>query len=168
MITLLSKDEQIRDLEKRINNLERKMNKNFMQLDQSFRLFNDVIQKMETENKSLRKERDQLLEERKRLVSGIEKSAKKEPSTFDIIQPVKNTIKNEMDFVRLIARETISETPSDRLYELVILNGKVNTLEAARKLNVRESRIHEWAKSLQQKGFIKIQNSKNETNLIKA
>jgi len=160
-----TKDDHIRRIDKRIDALEKRIDKNFNHLDSSFKMFIDVLEKLESKNKRLLTERDQLISDYNKLMKKMYPS-KKETKT-DYIEPVKSKIKDEFDFVRLIAKQTISETPSDKLYELVILNGSIGTKEASRRLNVREARVRKWASELEKKKLIDMQVDGDSINLVK-
>lgn len=161
-----TKDDHIRRLDKRIDDLEKKLNKNIRHLDSSFRMFIDVLEKLEAGNKRLMEERDNLIDDYNKMIKKMYPAEKKQKPA-ELASPVKKRIKDEFDFVRLIAKQTISETPSDRLYELVLLNNKINTAEAARRLNVREARIKKMAVSLEKKGLIDMQAHGDNINLVK-
>jgi len=160
-----TKDDHIRRLDKRIDVLESRFNRNFRQIDDSIRTFIDVLEKLEAENKRLLSERDVLIADYNKLIKGAYIDGKK--IAPGLVEPIKSKVKNEMDFVRLVARQTLNEKPSDKLYELIILNREVSDIEAARKLNVKESRISQWANELEQDGLIRIKKSGSRSNFVK-
>ena len=159
-----TKDDHIKRLDKKIDSLEKRLDKSLRHLDNSFRMFIDILEKMENENKRLLKERDNIIADYNRLLKKIEPKPQK---PIEIIEPVKKQIKSDFDLVRLVAKQTITETPSDQLYELVLLSGKISTVEAARRLNMRESRIRRLAGHLENKKLIDIRADGDKFNLVK-
>ncbi|MBI2971318.1 MAG: hypothetical protein HYY37_02785 [Candidatus Aenigmarchaeota archaeon] len=156
-------EDDLKELERRIegeiSDTRRRVKDDMQQLEASFRTFRDVMKKIYEEKKELEKDRDFLLEKHKELLrklplqvaAGVQEK---------LVAPVQQAIQEQADFITVAAKggdEAQKETtPIDELFAYVAKNGKVRVNEAAKKFNVHEVRIEEWAKILEEHGLIEV------------
>jgi hypothetical protein len=181
-----TKDEKIDRVEKKVAELERKLDYNIGRMNESITMLNEIILHMEAENKKLRNEKSFLIERHKKMLKRVPVPDLSYEINERFVKPAKNTVRENMNVVRLAAREGFVEirdpvasqprlkNPArelkehiisgekkdsgksiDTLYEL-IAGGSVRSDEAARKMNVHEVQVEEWARILEENDLITI------------
>lgn len=184
-----TKDEKLAKVEKRVCDMERRMEYNLQKMNDTIKTLNEIILRLQKENIQLRSERDFLVERHKKLVRRVPVPDLALEVSEKLVRPVAARIKENADFVQLIAREgfvAIKEKKKrqyqknpvkelkehiidvsshsygksiDNLFEIVGKEGKIKADEAARKLNVHEIQIEEWAKILEDHDLVTIKKS---------
>lgn len=160
-------EEKIRRLEKRIERLERANNKNFQQVELAFSAFREVLLKMQVDNEALRKDRDFLLQQYKMELKKIPAPSLREDIKKTLVDETGKKVKENFDLLRAVASEGLVEPRMDELFEIVFMNGKIKSSDAARQMNVHERQVEEWAKLLEARSLIEVQPFKGQLVLRK-
>jgi hypothetical protein len=174
-------------MERKIADLEKKLDYNIGRMNESIATLNEIILHMESENKRLRDEKSFLIERHKKMLKRVNVPDLSYEIKERLVKPAADTVKENMNIVRLVAKEgfveikdpaappmNIRKNPAkelknyviggekkdsgksiDNLYEIVS-NGPVRSDEAARRMNVHEVQIAEWAKILEENDLITI------------
>ncbi len=192
-----TKDEKIDRMEKRISEMERKMAANFEQINETIMTLNEIIVHLQSENTKLKNEKDFLIERHKkmlrrvpvpdlsrevndRLVKPVAKELRESASLFsDVVTEGfvelrdPDTVKKKREPVKELkehvtkGEQVSSGKTIDRLFEIISETGKIRADEAARRLNVHEIQVEEWAKILEEHELIKMKKQLGKMELIK-
>ncbi|MFA4820123.1 MAG: hypothetical protein WC613_04155 [Candidatus Aenigmatarchaeota archaeon] len=191
-----TKDEKVEHLERKINEMEKRMDVNINKMNQTVVTLREIILRLQSENTQLRSERDFLVERHKKMLKRVPVPDLATEINERLIRPATNKIRENVDFVQLIAKEGfveiqepgkkrpkkvevkdpsvtakelkdhISDAPKpnygksiDNFFEIVSKAGKIRSDEAARKLNVHQIQIEEWAKILESHDLVTLKKT---------
>lgn len=155
-----TKDEKIRNLEKRIEAMERRINRNFMRVNDSLQTVTDVITRLEKENGELKKDRDFLVEKHRELLRSVESESRLVKEMKEkIIGPAREGIRQDIELLKDVVKDGIARNRRDELFDMVMKSGSIKIREAARKLNVHDLQIETWARDLEKAGLLDIRDS---------
>ncbi|MBI4174157.1 MAG: hypothetical protein HY517_00805 [Candidatus Aenigmarchaeota archaeon] len=184
-----TKDDRMRKLERDIRIMEKRMDDSLQRMNGTIKSLNDIILRLQRENVQLRSERDFLVERHKKMLKRVPVPDLAGEINEKLVKPASSKIMENVDFVQSLAKEgfvelkekkrqkkekdpieelkeTIIDVSSknygksiDNLYEIVSKTGKIRADEAARKLNVHEVQVEEWAKLLEEHELVDIKKT---------
>ncbi len=184
-----TKDDRMRKLERDIRIMEKRMDDSLQKMNGTIKSLNDIILRLQRENVQLRSERDFLVERHKKMLKRVPVPDLAGEINEKLVKPASSKIMENVDFVQSLAKEgfvelkekkrqkkekdpieelkeTIIDVSSknygksiDNLYEIVSKTGKIRADEAARKLNVHEVQVEEWAKLLEEHELVDIKKT---------
>ncbi len=158
------KQKEINELKMQLDSLDKKIGKNFQELNEAFNEITSHFNKIREERRSLLNEKietentlEKLTENEKMPIKFHKQEIQKAPMESESKYKDKDR-KSQMEGkeTRIIKHDGIEgiSTPLDRLYELVMKNGKIKVSDAAKKFSVSEKQIDEWAQILESRGLI--------------
>ncbi len=165
-------DGKIEKLDKKIKRME----STIKMLQDSFGTITEVVKKMYDQNDALKKNYA-ALDKTKDKIREINKAE-------NPLNPIREKIKANVDFIREIATEGVIETHAEEaiingnldfkspkiMKEEDILsmlkNGSVSSDELAHKFRVHKAQIEVWASKLQKKNIVDIKNSGNKVFIV--
>lgn len=203
-----TKDERIKGIEKKIFDMEKHVEQNLQRMNETIVTLREIIIQLQRENTRLRGERDFLVERHKKMLRRVPVPDLAKEVSEKLVKPAAVKIKENADFVRLLAKEgfvEIKEPPDrttpqaprtkekkqqyknpakeikqqldaekpnygktiDALFEIISKSGNIRSDYAARKLNVHEVQIEEWAKILEDHELITIKKHFGKLELAK-
>ena len=184
-----SKDDKMKRLERDVHQMEKRMEDSLQKMNGAIKSLNDIILRLQHENVQLRSERDFLVERHKKMLKRVPVPDLANEINEKFVKPSAGRIRENVDFVQSLAKEgfvelkeikqkkpekdpidelkeTIIDVSSknygksiDNLYEIVSKAGKMRADEAARKLNVHEVQVEEWAKLLEEHELVSIKKT---------
>ncbi len=142
-------EDKIKKLEKRVDAIEKQINRTLTSVHEAFGTITDVITKLQEENAALKKGKDVIVAKQKQIASQIKDIGIKRDIKMNIMEPVKNIVAENFEFVQEVAKEGVSEKPSmQHLLDLVEKEGEIKVRDAAAKMKVHEVQIEHWANML--------------------
>lgn len=104
-----TKDEKTERLEKKINEMEKRMELNINKMNQTVVTLREIILRLQRDNTQLRSERDFLIERHKKMLKRVPVPDLALEINEKLIRPTANKIRENVDFVQLIAKEGFVE-----------------------------------------------------------
>ena len=188
-------DGKIEKLDKKIKRME----STIKMLQDSFGTITEVVKKMYDQNDALKKNY-QTLDKTKGKMKEINKKGTGMQNMSEMLEaplnPIKEKIRENIDFIREAAAEGIIEAEEDQQTDaegvkthntaivngavdfkspktmkeediiLMLKNGSVSSDELAHKLRVHKAQVEVWASKLQKKNIIDVKNSGNKVFLV--
>ena len=178
-----SKDDKVNRLKKDVHDMERRVESSLQKMNETIKTLNDIILRLQRENVQLRSERDFLVERHKKMLKRVPVPDLAAEINEKLVKPAAGKIRENAEFVQLLAKEgfvelkdqgpkrqelksTIIDVSSrshgksiDSLFEIVSRAGKIRADDAARRLNVHEVQIEEWAKILEDHEMVTLKKS---------
>ncbi len=170
-------------LERKMKRLEEKTDRKLGRVDESFSLMKKVLVELRKENDELRRDRQFLLDKLKNMLMELEKQKRQIQIAQMAVENEKESLAMNEKFYQTKLKqkapeeeyeivleekgksktegksrhvEQTVETPLDELLELIINNGSVKIIDAAKTFNVKEKQIEEWARILEEHDLIEI------------
>ncbi|MBI4170104.1 MAG: hypothetical protein HY514_00270 [Candidatus Aenigmarchaeota archaeon] len=157
-------EDRIKKLEKRVDEIEKQMNRTLTSIHDALGTITSVITKLQEENTTLKKEKDVIAAKQKQIASQIKDIGIKKDIKLNIVEPVKNIVTENFEFVQEIAKEGFTGKPSmQNLLDLVEKEGEIRMQDAATKMKVHEVQIEHWANTMRNR--ITVTEKKNKKYL---
>ncbi|MBI2580064.1 MAG: hypothetical protein HYW27_04135 [Candidatus Aenigmarchaeota archaeon] len=103
-----TKDDRVKNLDKRMRAMERKLDSRLERGEENFRLFRDIVLRMQKENMQLKKDRDYLLGSYKKLLDRLYDSALSD-DLRGFVEPARKELKENFNLIREAAKEGLAE-----------------------------------------------------------
>src|SRR3989338_8946753 len=109
-----TKDEKVEHLDRKINDMERRMEFNINKMNQTVVTLREIILRLQRDNTQLRSERDFLIERHKKMLRRVPVPDLALEINERLVKPATNKIKDNIDFVQLVAKDGFMEIRPDR------------------------------------------------------
>src|SRR3990167_5845642 len=110
-----SKDDKVNRLKKDVHDMERRVESSLQKMNETIKTLNDIILRLQRENVQLRSERDFLVERHKKMLKRVPVPDLAAEINEKLVKPAAGKIKENVDFVQLLAKEGFVDRKSTRL-----------------------------------------------------
>ena len=109
-----SKDDKVNRLKKDVHDMERRVESSLQKMNETIKTLNDIILRLQRENVQLRSERDFLIERHKKMLKRVPVPDLAVEINERLVKPTIDRIKENVDFVQLVAKEGFVEIRPER------------------------------------------------------